>query len=82
MRGYAWAEAEFEDITEFALLVALCACSVLAGPSFRQIHGGIYRWLVFTWRLLLDKLAEGVANPPVFLFDVAIDRFGVHGRML
>jgi hypothetical protein len=58
-----WAEVEFEDVAEFALLVALDACSLLSRPVFCHGHGRINCLPVFTWGFLLDKLVEGVTNP-------------------
>ena len=73
---------EFEYVAEFALLVALGARSLLSRPMFGQAHGCINRLRVFTWGFLLDQFVEGVANPICFFFNIAKDRFGIHGRML
>ncbi len=58
-----WAEVEFEDVAEFALLVALCARSMLSRPVLGEGHGCINPLPVFTWGFLLDKFEEGVTNP-------------------
>jgi hypothetical protein len=50
-----WAEAEFEYVAEFALLMALDARSMLSCPVFGEGHRCINRLPVFTWGFLLDK---------------------------
>ncbi len=53
---------ELEYVAEFALPVALDACSLLSCPVFGEGHGCINRLPVFTWGFLLDKLVEGIAG--------------------
>ena len=73
---------ELENVAEFTLLVTFWTCSIFSGYAFDQIHGGVNRLSIFTWRFLLNKFADDVANPPLFFFDMMKNCFGVHAWML
>ena len=74
-----WAEAEFEDVAEFALSVALDACSLLSRRVLGEGHRCVNRLPIFTCGFLLDQLVESVANPTCLFFNLTKDCLGVHG---